>query len=303
MPPVPQTPSSLSALARLASPPDTPDSPPGDLPPWMADLAASGGSSGAPITPPADPDMNQWLSDLRVSKLKTQGWSPADILAADRGAATLNAQDAADRAPGAGVSGLPFAQELQREDLASRAGQSGLDLASTLAPGSNDLSDYNARRNALRQFQPDVYNWWQEQNKAALDRAVAPINAEMAGSLAKQQLANEGEIGKANVTGAARFNRPPSEQARDFIASIAELSRSGGFGVDKQGRPMAPPPDVMARVNQEIQNVQGGGATGAASTGYLTTKDLNDYVTAHPGSTLDDARRAAVLQGYTVRDQ
>jgi hypothetical protein len=281
-------PPSLSALANMGT--SVPKPAPGAAPAWMQDDAANAVST-AP-----DPDMTQWLADVRVSKLKSQGWSPADILAAnDTAAKSL----AADRPP----APLPFEQELTREDLQNRGAHAGADLSADLAPELNDTADYNATQAARRNWIPAVHGWWEEQNRAAIDRAKAPAEAEAAGALQRQALTNQGEVDKATATAAGRFNRPQSEVDKDFLSSIAELAGKGGFGIDSNGRPMAPPPEIAAKVSAAISRMAGGGNTGGAGTnaGVLTTKDLQDYVDAHPGSTIDDARRIATGGGYQVR--
>jgi hypothetical protein len=288
---MPQAPS-LAALSNVfgSKPPVASGAPTGAAPAWMQQDADQN------ISTAPDPDLQQWLADVRVSKLKSQGWSAADIMAANATAASATAEQA--RPP----SMLPFEQEQTREDLQNRAGHAGADLSADLAPELNATADYNATQGARRNFIPAVHGWWDEQNQAALARAAAPAQAEAAGAYARQGLANQGEVDKAATAAAGRFNRPQSEQDKDFLSAIADLAGKGGFGIDPDtGRPMSPPKEIADKVTAAIGRMGTGGAPAPATPGVLTAKDLQDYVDHHPGMTLNDARNYAITMGWKVQ--
>lgn len=136
-----------------------------------------------------------------------------------------------------------------------------LDLAQKFGPGmaraQAEVGDINSEAEARREFLPHRSNLRDEEFSRRRELTLGPAQTAADGRLAAESVKAQG------VVGAAQARRP--DTANLAGQAIANMTRSGAFGVDAQGRPMPPPPELQQQAMDVLMEMLSGGG-GAGQT-------------------------------------
>lgn len=140
---------------------------------------------------------------------------------------------------------------LERNASEQRNLRSARDYAMPMHRIKTEMGDITSNAEALREWFPARQSLREQDFNRKRELAIGPAEAAAEGRIAAEGLRAQGAVG------AAQARQPdPTEIA---AKAIADMTRSGAFGVDRNGRPIAPPPDLQQRAIEQIMGLLQGG--------------------------------------------
>lgn len=168
--------------------------------------------------------------------------------------------------------------ELQWKRLQRVADAYGNREATNYAPGT---PGFNARREQIAQsenrmlddkelsaanrfFNPRVRDKREVEQQLAVERSTAPAIAQGQFSVDRANAEGDARVAAAQAQAASRSQQSNAQIVQGFMKQIADGAKNGMFGRDRAGRPLGPPPELIAAVQQAAQ-----GGMGEAPVGGL----------------------------------
>lgn len=232
-------------------------------------------SSGNPLNDAIGEDLSGRNLEGSVAQLRKLGLIPQfdqSTEDAEMGARKFGAQRA-QMGPTDLASEADSIDAMYGPRRAMRQAQTALDVE----PTHQRLLDTQSYGEGARYWSPMSQGVMADQDRRAIERSTAPAEIQAEGAFRRAQADAAGRVGAAQAT--ANGRRPDPTQMISTV--IGNMTSKGAFGVDRNGRPLGPPPEIQQKVGQILMdflngqgNQQGGqpapGGTGAPQTGGPT---------------------------------